>query len=431
MGEKSRSLRGYARKVADAQIKSLSLLQLAAARHAPTAHAPPALPGVSEVLSKPTEVYQSMNSNVNQLEKRLSEVEQQQTTKVAEQKAEYEQRLQKQVEENTHIKTANLKLLTDIEALQRTSAGLRVDAKKQTTTNEKLRNELEILQKNVTTAQEFMSMTLAKAADLFNDSQLSVLSELDAADAARAHEAERRYLLSSVAKPRELGLLELTVTRDAAPDPQKMLQQLLASLGDLAREQNASAEALKTTFEKQFKEGSERRDVLLKEQAELNEKKKLEKKLIERLQVAVEHLKKTGSDLEKHNESLRSFLGKFGLRSEAKKQEAKAQVELPTESKQATAQDMPKTTPLSLASAGKGKVMEAVGVETPKGGSTTNTKKQKKQVANAKKHKKHERQERHKQLTQAEQTVNVEKFFAENAVITRVNDRHDVTQSED
>merc|ERR1712187_684254 len=271
----------------------------------------------------------------------------------------------------------------------------------------------------------------ARAADLFNASKLSVLSELDAADATRAHEAERRYLLSSVAKPRELGLLELAATRDASPDPQKMLQQLLASLGDLAREQNASAEALKTTFEKQFKEGSERRDVLLKEQAELNEKKKLEKKLIERLQVAVEHLKKTGNDLEKHNESLRSFLGKFGLRSEAKKQEAKAQVELPTESKQATAQDMPKTTPLSLASAGKGKVMEVVSVETPKGGSTANTKKQKKQVANAKTHKKHERQERHKELTQAEQTVNVKKFFAENAVITRVNDRHGFTQSKD
>merc|ERR1712151_764737 len=108
---------------------------------------------------------------------------------------------------------------------------------------------------------------------------------------------EHKHLLKSVAKPPELGLLELTATRGAAPDPQDLLQKLLTSLGDLAKEQNASAEALKATFEKQFQEGAERHTRLVKEQAELTEKKKSEQELVQRLKVALEHLKETGSDL--------------------------------------------------------------------------------------------------------------------------------------
>merc|ERR1712187_1044444 len=166
---------------------------------------------------------------------------------------------------------------------------------------------------------------------------------------------QRKHLLKSVAKPPELGLLELTATRGAAPDPQDLLQKLMASLGDLAKEQNASAEALKASFEKQFQEGSERHTRLLKEQAELTEKKKSEKELVDRLKVALGHLQETGSDLAKQNESIRSFLAKLGPRPEAKKQEAKAETTQHARSSQHTK----KHEVMSLASAGKGEVMEA------------------------------------------------------------------------
>merc|ERR1712187_105087 len=121
---------------------------------------------------------------------------------------------------------------------------------------------------------------------------------------------QRKHLLKSVAKPPELGLLELTATRGAAPDPQDLLQKLMASLGDLAKEQNASAEALKASFEKQFQEGSEHHASLLKDQAKLNETKQSESELVERLGTALKYLKDTGSDLAKQKESILSFLGK-------------------------------------------------------------------------------------------------------------------------
>merc|ERR1712232_575121 len=143
---------------------------------------------------------------------------------------------------------------------------------------------------------EFSSLALEAAdANLFNASQLSVLDELDAADAAHFHEAEHEQRLSTVAKSRELGLLELSSTRGAAPDPQDMLQQLMVSLSDLAKEQNASAEALKATFEREFQQGAERRTLLLEEQTELTTKKQAETELNERLKVALNHLRETGN----------------------------------------------------------------------------------------------------------------------------------------
>merc|ERR1719277_1903471 len=111
-------------------------------------------------MNKPREVFQMMNSHVNQLGQRLAEVEQQTAAEVTQQKADYEHRLQEQADEITRIKDANMKLSIEIQDLKRSSAGLRGDAKREAAVNQKLRDDLETLQKNMTSAQEFSSLAL-------------------------------------------------------------------------------------------------------------------------------------------------------------------------------------------------------------------------------------------------------------------------------
>merc|ERR1712157_301963 len=126
-------------------------------------------------------------------------------------------------------------------------------------------------QQNLTSAQEFSSLALdAAEASLWNASQLNVLRELDAEDAAHAREIDRERRLMSVAKSRDLVLVELGVTPGATPDPRDVLQKLQGSLYDLGKEKSASTEALKARFEKELQAGNELRTSLLEEQANLN-----------------------------------------------------------------------------------------------------------------------------------------------------------------
>merc|ERR1712048_1431136 len=92
---------------------------------------------------------------------------------------------------------------------------------------------------------------------------------------------------------------------------------------DLAKEQNASAAALKATFEKEFKEGDDLHRALLKEQERLTETKAKETKLKARLQEAFDHLKAKAHELNEQETSLRSFLAKLGD-SEVEKRAVKA-----------------------------------------------------------------------------------------------------------
>merc|ERR1712048_1332068 len=157
----------------------------------------------------------------------------------------------------------------------------------------------------------------------------SVLSELDAADAAHLQEAEHEHRL--------------------------------ASLNDLAKEQNASAEALKATFEAELQKGSERRSLLLEEQTNLTNTKQAAIELNERLKVALNHLQETGSDLSKQKESIKSFLWKVGSSPEAEQAETK--VAFKQEAKTSTPAKIQKKKQhekLSLASAGQGKVVKEV-----------------------------------------------------------------------
>merc|ERR1711957_939829 len=199
----------------------------------------------------------------------------------------------------------NARTTAEIEALRKSNAELRKKADKFTHASNKLKSDIQGMQANITTAAEFIDKTLEASEDMLqNAGELKVLSELAEQDASQAKDAAHQKRLSTI------GLLQQS--GGGAEQPQDLLQSLLSSFDDLAKEQNASEFSLKEAFEKQFQSGTDRHKSLLEEQAKLNATKQAETELKEKLTVAVKHLEQAHAQLLQRSQSLRLFLERFG-----------------------------------------------------------------------------------------------------------------------
>merc|ERR1719329_141642 len=94
--------------------------------------------------------------------------------------------------------------------------------------------------------------------------------------------------------------------------PKDMVQSLLSSFDELAKEQAVNEEALKTAFETAFSEGKKQQGLLEEEQSKLNKTKSDEVELHKKLVTAVAHLEKSYKQLSQRAQSMKLFLDRLG-----------------------------------------------------------------------------------------------------------------------
>eukprot|EP00448_Togula_jolla_P009843 CAMPEP_0170600776 /NCGR_PEP_ID=MMETSP0224-20130122/17510_1 /TAXON_ID=285029 /ORGANISM="Togula jolla, Strain CCCM 725" /LENGTH=808 /DNA_ID=CAMNT_0010925515 /DNA_START=90 /DNA_END=2516 /DNA_ORIENTATION=- len=280
-------------------MKAPALLQLSSAA-SPAATSMEA----SDLLEKPAEVYEAMNSQVNALGARLAELNEEHQQAMLERTTTYEARLEEQRELNAALEKENEELAKEIEAVQADSRAFRTEAAELEKGNAALRLDLEALLQNISLAQDFVQSSL-DSLDFSEDPELEILKTLAEQDASDKSSQEHSRQIEAVGRAGH-SLLEFEL------DPQDMLQSMNAQLEELKVEMNSSSSALLATFEKKFTAAAKLQTSLLAKQKRLNETKASEEDLRASLEVAVDHLRKTQEELRERSSALQHFASKIG-----------------------------------------------------------------------------------------------------------------------
>lgn len=290
------------------QKKGAMLLQIDQEEHSKV------LPEVSEVLSKPKSVLDTLSSRVNSLQERLLEAQKHSTATVTALKEEYESKLQAQYKANAKLSHDNKDTSSRIDALKDANLELRAKARTLTKQSASLTAELETLRGNVSTAHEYIENALAGSVQLYKAPQLKILGDLDAQELQAAKIRAHENRLSEI----KTALLQTSPGLAEQDSAQKILGSMSAALEDLVKEQDSSTASLKTAFEKEFEAGEVQHKKLLKEKAELNTAETAELDLKEKLTEAVRHLEQTRGKLLQQTQNLRLYMQRIGSPPERK-----------------------------------------------------------------------------------------------------------------
>jgi len=268
------------------------------------------LPDVAKVMNRPTEMFKQIGSNVGQLESKLGEIQKMNDEAMNTQRAEYDNKLKALAKANKIVAVANHMVASDIKNLRTTNEGIRAEAKTYMEKNEDLKLVLKLLQKNMTTAQEFTAGALESADQkLYNASEVQVLMELDEQDRNTKDQTIHMLRLQEVAEHQTMGMLQIPGSVDK--DPQSLVENLLGSLNQLAQEQGESAQTLKAAYETEFAASEKKHEALAAEQEKLAQTKAAEETLNARLTKALKHLKGTCHSLSAQVDGIRTFMQKM------------------------------------------------------------------------------------------------------------------------
>jgi chromosome segregation ATPase len=266
---------------------------------------------VDGLMTKPTEVYYKMSSQVGQFEATVSQIHQENRDVMAQQRQLYKSKLQVQKEENDALLQACEHLETEIRHLKHESAGLRSRSRQLEASNDHKRAELRLIQANLSHAQEYMTLSLNKLDDT-TAAQLKVLSVLDERDTNLKAKATHTQHLNDIAElsdaaPR-ISFLQISETEAR---PHEILKSLKANLADLAAKQSISEAALKETFLRDFRQGAARHASLLQEEVSLTKSRDHLLKLKSLLSSAVQHLEKVEKRLKHRLQALRGYAARL------------------------------------------------------------------------------------------------------------------------
>merc|ERR1719218_147852 len=95
----------------------------------------PQLPAVSQMLSEASGTMKSVNARASSLEARVVQAQMQSESKMAKQKAAFEEKLKQQEEGNQAVITANANITSEIKSLQNSNAALKKHGKEVEATN--------------------------------------------------------------------------------------------------------------------------------------------------------------------------------------------------------------------------------------------------------------------------------------------------------
>jgi len=134
----------------------------------------PQLPAVSQMLNEASISLKSVNSRASSLQARVVQAQMQSESKMAKQKAAFEEKLKQQETGNQAIITANANISAEIKGLQAGNAALRKHAHEIEETNKVMRSELRTLEERLNVAKDFTAKSLTSTDDSKN-SLLQVL----------------------------------------------------------------------------------------------------------------------------------------------------------------------------------------------------------------------------------------------------------------
>lgn len=225
----------------------------------------------------------------------------------------FEKKLEAKQAENAKILHSVKRLRASVAELKGTNAMKRALAKKirasmteDVATADKIEANLTIAAEGILTASAAFKTRLQGS----NVTQLSVLAELDARDAAARQEQEHVRSLARVASSRPAPSLLQMESELSPAAAEKLLASLTKSMNDLAQEGNNTAAQVKDEFEVALQEGQEKHDSLVKTEEELAAAESHEKEIGKRLDEAIRHLKETRDFVRARNKGLRQFLRK-------------------------------------------------------------------------------------------------------------------------
>jgi len=295
---------------------AVSLLQIASQKLT--------LPDMKQVLQKPTTAYNTVNTHLVDLAAQLQQVQDKGVSEAEDASEQYNRQI-KEIKINiTHQEHENHKVVVDINKFDVSIAGLRENADVFTASNKKLRDDLQLIQANITLVQEFLIQSLDRANESTTDTpELLILSELENEDNTKKQELAHKKSLERITKKHEkLALLQLarpgavkTKTNKTA-GAQNILTELAGSLEKLMAEQAESEAALKEAFETEYEELSKTSETLVEEWDTLNTTRASKIEVETRLKLAVKHLEKTSKSLRKRREALLAFGHKLADRED-------------------------------------------------------------------------------------------------------------------
>jgi len=273
------------------------------------------LPNVTEVLTKPAEIFTALNSHVAQLGERLAEVQRQGQDHISGLKQKYEANLTDQKDHTGNVTAENNGLHADIDKLNENIANLRSTADDLNRKNKNLVDDLKSLQRNITTAQEFVMNAVNTTEEMLSSApELGVLDELAQKDEEMIKQRAHSQRLGAVSSAKGgVSLLQMTVNKEFE-DPHGLLELMDNALQALTVEQNASEAILTASYQKEYSEGADKLASLMGEQTDMKNTKSDAIELQAKLQGAVDHLQATHQALIEHSSAVRAFAKRMGLK---------------------------------------------------------------------------------------------------------------------
>jgi DNA repair exonuclease SbcCD ATPase subunit len=268
------------------------------------------LPNVSQVLTKPEEIFSALSSHVNKLGERLTAVERQGQEHMSALKQSLEANLTDQKDHIGNETAENTQLKADIDQLNGNIAHLRSTADDLKRKNKNLVEDLKSLHRNMSTIEEFAMNSLNTSEEqLTTAPQLQVLQELAQKEQEMEHQHAHSQSLSAVSAAK--GAISLIQIDD---DAHGLVEYLNNALQQLASEQNASEASMTASFQKDYSEGADQLAALAEEQQNLKTSKSDALELQAKLQAAVDHLETTHKHLTENSQAVRGFAQRMGLK---------------------------------------------------------------------------------------------------------------------
>jgi len=301
----------------------------------------PQLPPVAHMLSGAAVTLKGLSTQTSALQAQVVQAQMQIESKLARQKAAFEEKLKLQEQANLDIVAANNNISAEIKKLEGNNAALRKSAHDISESNSVMRSQLQNLQLHMADAKNFVGKSLSVTDDSKN-SLLEVLrpghqqslatmvskeseveggsddddanddSEGDQDDRDNEPEGTSFLALAStkVSKQTPTKVEEKDVL-DAPDSADSVLTILSQEVARLKQQEKESEEHLKQLFIKDFRAGSLRRKALLAQQKTLDGSRKYLSSLQSQLLKAEAHLKSTHSELKARLHGLGQFLQKL------------------------------------------------------------------------------------------------------------------------
>lgn len=267
--------------------------------------------GVTPLVVKSDTVHK-VASQITELQEQLKQAKSTSLATVTTKKQEYEQKLHAAMSSNLDVEAKNEQVAKAIRGLRNDQAALRAKAGEIELASNSVEAGLQELRANITLAEEFTGRVLASSEELLHRSpEVQILEELEEQErnASRAKILEARLDEITVASTwarSHVNMMQVGAIRTGT-EPQALLRSLLSAWNNMTVEEDASLAALDAAFEKEWNATAARREVLLKQQAKLDETLQHEEDMKAKLVTAVAHLQYTHDELLKERSSLMQF----------------------------------------------------------------------------------------------------------------------------